>query len=49
VKAAVASGSLSGERLESYLKLREEMVELGIQQVKRLQIEAKRRARSKRQ
>jgi ribosome biogenesis GTPase len=48
VKAAVTEGRLSAERLESYLKLREEMVDLGIQQVKRLQIEAKRRARSKR-
>ncbi len=48
VKSAVANGALSAERLESYLKLREEMAGLDRQQLERLQIEAKRRARSKR-
>jgi ribosome biogenesis GTPase / thiamine phosphate phosphatase len=48
VKTAVASGVLSAERLESYLKLREEMAKLEREQAERSQLEARRRSRSRR-
>jgi ribosome biogenesis GTPase len=46
VKAAVASGDLDSSRLESYLKLQDELARLARQQDQRAQIEEKRRARS---
>ena len=45
VKAAVAGGVLSAERLESYLKLQDELAHLARQQDQRAQIEEKRRGR----
>jgi ribosome biogenesis GTPase len=48
VKAAVVEGRLPAERLESYVKLQDELAELGRQQQERAQIEEKRRGRAAR-
>jgi ribosome biogenesis GTPase len=45
VKAAVTAGVLSAERLESYLKLQDELAHLARQQDQRAQLEEKRRGR----
>lgn len=45
VKAAVAAGHLSGERLDSYLKLQDELAFLARQQDERALLEQKRRAK----
>jgi ribosome biogenesis GTPase len=45
VKAAVAAGVLAADRLESYLKLQDEVARLARQQDQRAQIEEKRRGR----
>jgi ribosome biogenesis GTPase len=45
VKAAVAAGSLEPERLDSYLKLQDELAFLDRQQDERAQLEAKRRSK----
>ena len=45
VKAAVAQGTLAADRLESYLKLQDEIVELARQQEERAQLEERRRSR----
>jgi ribosome biogenesis GTPase len=45
VKAAVAAGELSSDRLESYLKLQGELAELTRQQDERAQIEERRRSK----
>ena len=45
VKAAVADGRLPASRLESYLKLQDELVRLAQLQDERAQIEEKRRGR----
>jgi len=45
VKTAVAAGELSSERLQSYLKLQDELAELTRQQDQRAQIEEKRRSK----
>ena len=48
VKAAVERGSLAPGRLDSYLKLQDELAELGRQQQERAQIEEKRRGKASR-
>jgi ribosome biogenesis GTPase len=45
VKAAVAQGALAGDRLDSYLKLQDELVVLARQQDVRAQLDEKRRGR----
>jgi ribosome biogenesis GTPase len=45
VKAAVAEGRVVADRLESYLKLQDELAHLARQQDERAQLEDKRRAR----
>jgi ribosome biogenesis GTPase len=45
VKAAVEAGRLSGARLESYLKLQDELGHLARQQDERAQLEHKRRSK----
>jgi ribosome biogenesis GTPase len=47
VKAATADGRLAADRLESYLKLQDELAQLARQQDERAQLEEKRRARLK--
>ena len=45
VKAAVAEGRVPNERLESYLKLQDELAELARQQEEKMMLEEKRRSR----